>query len=223
MSAMRAYGRMLTSIPRIDDLLEPHPGDSLRAFFRVFVPIEPIALGLYIAASLVVVVAAARIWRSRAAFELRASSILLATILISPHAFAYDLILLAPVFLLLVNWMTARTGSRGWQEAPGLHAFDRVMVWSLCALFIAPLLAAVPVMVRLQCSVTAMLTLLAATHRASRRHTPAPEIRRLAHVPRSHGAAAAMPDGATTMPGSDPVCTDVPPADSPARLRPATR
>jgi hypothetical protein len=164
--AMRAYAGMMMSIPRIDNLLEPHPGDSLRAFFRVFVPVESIALGLYVAASLAVIIVTARLWRSGAAFELRASAILVATILISPHAFAYDLVLLAPAFLLLANWMAAQGGAPSRQ----LHL---QVVWSLCALFMAPLLAAIPAVLRLQFSVTAMAVLLAALQQASRLQTDA--------------------------------------------------
>jgi hypothetical protein len=107
-------------------------------------------VALYVAASCAVLVFAARAWRSDARFELRASALVIAAILISPHAFAYDLILLAPVYLLLANWLA---------EAPP-DPRTRVVAWSLCALFVAPLLAAVPAPIRLQFSVTAMATVL---------------------------------------------------------------
>jgi hypothetical protein len=42
--AMIGYARILLSMQRIGDLLEPRPGDSLRALFRVFVPWEPLAV-----------------------------------------------------------------------------------------------------------------------------------------------------------------------------------
>jgi hypothetical protein len=160
-SAMDAYVRMMASIPRIDNLLEPHPGNSLRSFVRVFVPVESIALALYAAASLAVVIVTARLWRSGAAFELRASAILVATILISPHAFAYDLVLLAPVFLLLANWIAGHGAGCSRQ----LHS---QVSWCLCAMFVAPLLAVIPAVLRLQFSVTAMAILLSAVQRASR-------------------------------------------------------
>jgi hypothetical protein len=149
-AAMNGYWTILESVQRIGDLLEPRPGDSLRSFFKVFVPSETAAWALYVAASCAVLIIAARIWRSDARFEVRASAVVIATILISPHAFAYDLILLAPVYLLLANWLAERPADPR----------ARIMGWSLCALFVAPLLAAVPAPIRLQFSVTAMTTIL---------------------------------------------------------------
>ncbi len=156
-AAMNGYWTILLSVQRIGDLLEPRPGDSLKSFFKVFVPSGPAALVLYVAASCGVLAITARVWRSDARFELRASAVVIATILISPHAFAYDLILLAPVYLLLANWLA---------EAPP-DPRTRVAAWSLSALFVAPLLAAVPAPIRLQFSVTAMAALLVSIYRMS--------------------------------------------------------
>jgi hypothetical protein len=66
--------------------------------------------------------------------------------------------------MLLANWLT---------ETP----FDqraRGATWSLCALFLAPLLAAVPAPIRLQFSVTAMATLLFCLQPADRSLAVAP-------------------------------------------------
>jgi hypothetical protein len=145
------------SVQQIGDLLEPRPGDSLKSFFKVFVPSEAAALVAYVAASCIAVAITARIWRSGARFELKASAVVIGTILISPHALAYDLILLAPVYLLLANWLA---------ETPA-DPRTRIMAWSLCTLFVAPLLAAVPAPIRLQFSVTAMAALLVSIYRLS--------------------------------------------------------
>lgn len=149
-AAMRGYWAILVSTAQIGDLLEPRPGDSLRSFFRVFVPSQTLALALYVAASCGALALAARIWRGPARFEERAPALVLTAILISPHAFAYDLILLAPVYLMMANAF-----ARVSVEPP-----PRAVVWTLCALFVAPILAAVPAPLRLQCSVTAMAVLL---------------------------------------------------------------
>jgi hypothetical protein len=217
-AALLGYARILASIQQIGDLLEPRPGDSLRSFFTVFVPFEPLAFALFLMASGVVAIAAARIWRSDAPFELRASAAVLAMILVSPHAFAYDLILLAPVILLMSNWIV-RTRTVEEQAVPAGRFAD----WVLCALFSVPLLAAVPPPVRLQLSVGAMVTLLAVTHRASRSYTRAQESRQPAHAPQSPAGAAATPDGATTAPAPGRAYTGERQSDSPARLRPAIR
>jgi hypothetical protein len=149
-AAMTGYGTILLSIQQMGDLLEPRAGDSLRGFFKVFVASPSAATVLYVAACCAVLAIGAAVWRSAARFEHRASAVVLATILISPHAFAYDLILLAPVFLLTANWLAEEpTGTR-----------TRIVAWTLCALFVAPLLAAVPAPLRLQFSVTAMAALL---------------------------------------------------------------
>jgi hypothetical protein len=165
---LSAYVRALEQVPRLGDLLEPYPGDSLRSFFKVFVPSTPLALVLYVAAALVTVYIAARIWRSDAPFEIRASGTVVATLLISPHAFPYDLILLAPVYLLLANWL--------------LEHHSRKESWpmslTLYASFAAPLLSVLPAPLRLQCSVTAMALLLLLLWRVADGAdiTPAPEL-----------------------------------------------
>ena len=148
---MSAYWRTLRAVQRFGDLLEPYPGDSLRSFFKVFVPFEKAALVAYLLVAAATLYVAMRIWRSRASFELRSSGVVLATLLISPHAFPYDLILLAPVFFLLANWLA---------EHPSQPP-SRAISLTLSALFVAPLLRALPPPVRIQFSVTAMALLLA--------------------------------------------------------------
>jgi hypothetical protein len=71
-------------------------------------------------------------------------------LLISPHVFEYDLILLAPVYFLLTNALAASAIEEG---VP-------VIVWGLCALFVAPLMTGIPPAIRLQFSVTAMVAIL---------------------------------------------------------------
>jgi hypothetical protein len=175
--AMFGYARVMSSVQQIGDLIEPRPGDSLRAFFKVFVPWETPALLLYGAAGALAVVMAARTWRSHAPFALRASAVVIATILISPHAFGYDLILLAPVYLVLADHLAGEAAT----DLPS-SAAERVMAWSLCALFFAPLFTALPAVIRLQFSVSAMAALLTAMSHSSRPYTLAPVSKALAPV-----------------------------------------
>jgi hypothetical protein len=155
-AAMRGYWTILVSLQRAGDLVEPRAGDSLRSFFKVFVPSPAAATLLYIVASIGALAIASRVWRSDAAFERRASAMLLAIVLISPHALPYDLILLAPVFILTANWLAAHKA----------QIDVRPITWSLCALFAAPILAVLPAVLRVQCSVTAMAVLLVCSDRA---------------------------------------------------------
>jgi len=150
-AVMSAYWRTLQAVQRFGDLLEPYPGDSLRSFFKVFVPSEAAALVAYVLCAVATLWVAMRIWRSDAPFELRSSGVVLATLLISPHAFPYDLILLAPVFFLLANWFA---------DHPSRPP-SRTISFTLCALYIGPLLRVLPAPIRLQFSVTAMALLLA--------------------------------------------------------------
>jgi hypothetical protein len=149
-SVMSAYWRMLRDIPRIADLLEPEPGHSLRGLFKVLMRFEPAALLLYGAAAFVTLLITARVWRSNAPADIRLSAVVLAMILISPHVNAYDLILLAPVFFLLANWLVLSSGdTRG----------KALSTW-LCLLIAAPIVGKLPAILRLQFSVTAMAAIL---------------------------------------------------------------
>jgi Glycosyltransferase family 87 len=149
-SVMGAYWRMLRAVPGIADLLEPQPGDSLRGLFKVLVPFEPAAWLLYGTAAVVTLVISARVWRSHAAIEIRLSAIVLAMILISPHVNAYDLILLAPVFFLLANWLVLSPADRRGRT---------LSIW-LCILMAAPIVRGLPAILRVQFSATAMAAIL---------------------------------------------------------------
>jgi len=157
-AVMNAYWRTLLAIQRIGDLLEPFPGDSLRSFFKVFVPSPTVALVAYVAAAAAVLWVAGRIWRSKAPFEIRASSVIVAMLLISPHALPYDLILLSPVYFLLANWVADEPS----RPLPG------AILLALGAMFLAPLLGVLPVPLRLQFSATAMTVLLVWLWQAAR-------------------------------------------------------
>jgi alpha-1,2-mannosyltransferase len=152
---MHAYFDMLKSVQQIHHLLEPRAGDSLRGFVGLFVPWPAAALTLYLLAAAVVLHTAATVWRSRASIDVRASAVVVAMVLCSPHAFGYDLIVLAPVFLLLANWIVQHRS----------HPFAGTVAWTLAVLFLAPVLTALPSVIRVQCSVTAMAVLLLFLHR----------------------------------------------------------
>jgi len=48
------------------------------------------------------------IWKRSQEWALRLSALLLATVLVAPHLTVYDLMILAPAFLLLSDWAIAR-------------------------------------------------------------------------------------------------------------------
>jgi hypothetical protein len=62
---------------------------------------------LYTLSALGILVLAVQSWRRKAPLAVRFSALLLATVLVSPHLTVYDLVILAPAFLLLGNWALA--------------------------------------------------------------------------------------------------------------------
>jgi len=120
---MRAYLQALVHVGEILPLFEPRPYQthSLRSFWSLLLPWPHIALGLYVVSAFVVLALAVRCWRSGASLEIRYSMLLFATVLVSPHLTVYDLVILAPAFLLLSDWVLAHRDSAPW-IAPLLYA-----------------------------------------------------------------------------------------------------
>ena len=97
---MRAYFDTLWHIPRWIGTAEPGMAQaqmhSLRSFWALLVPWPTVALVLYVLSSTVVLIIAAASWKSLVNLALRFSSLIFAAILINPHLFVYDLLVLAP-------------------------------------------------------------------------------------------------------------------------------
>jgi len=77
---------------------------SLYSFSEILIPWHPGVWALYLTCSVGVIALAAAIWRSSSPLPLRFSALSLAAVLVNPHIYVYDLLALAPVFLLLVDW-----------------------------------------------------------------------------------------------------------------------
>jgi hypothetical protein len=105
-AVMKEYLRALIHIRDVIPMLEPRPYQmhSLHAFWSLLIPWPLPASFLYVLTSVALLGVAARCWRSYAALELRYSALLLATVLVAPHLTVYDLLILAPAFLLLTDW-----------------------------------------------------------------------------------------------------------------------
>ncbi len=107
-AVMRAYFSMLlhsATHPGGTELLySPVQMHSLRSFFTLLIPWPHFELGLYVIMSLGVIGGAAVIWRSQSHPEIRFSALILASVLVNPHIYIYDLVALCPVFLLLADW-----------------------------------------------------------------------------------------------------------------------
>jgi len=102
------YFHHLAHVSEVYALLEPRPYQmhSLRAFWAMLVPWPHYAFGLYLATAIAALGVTAAYWKSPAPLSLRYSVLLLATVLVSPHLTVYDLLILAPAFLLTADWLT---------------------------------------------------------------------------------------------------------------------
>ena len=88
---------------------------SLRSFWSSLLPWPRVALILYGVSALAVLVFAVRVWKGGLPPALRFPTFLFATVLVSPHLSVYDLIILAPAFLLLADWAMSHADD---QSAP---------------------------------------------------------------------------------------------------------
>jgi hypothetical protein len=144
------YFRSVRHVGEIAGVLEPIPYQmqSLRSFFSVLVPSSNVAYAAYLLTAVVVIVLAARCWRSAAALELRYSVLLLATVLVNPHVNPYDLVVIVPVFILVAEWSitNGRAGNLLW------------MLLFLC--YYLPAMTFLPTMTHVQFSVIAMAVLM---------------------------------------------------------------
>lgn len=78
---------------------------SLRSFWTLLIPWPNAALVLYLLCSIAVIGMAAAVWKSSAPLALRFSALTLAAVLVNPHLFVYDLLVLAPALMLLADWV----------------------------------------------------------------------------------------------------------------------
>jgi hypothetical protein len=78
---------------------------SLPSFFNLILPWPHVALVTQLSVSTALLAATWRVWRSDAALPVRYSMLLLTTVLVSPHFYVYDLIILVPVAFMLTDWL----------------------------------------------------------------------------------------------------------------------
>ncbi|MFZ0816014.1 MAG: glycosyltransferase family 87 protein [Candidatus Sulfotelmatobacter sp.] len=149
---LRQWIRMLLDAPRLLPLLEPRPYQthSLRTFWTMLIPSPPASLALYVISAILVLAVAVASWRSQTPLSLRYSALLLASILLAPHLTVYDLVILAPAFLLLSDWIITHF------DHPATPQFKLLLYLA----FILPLLGPLARWTHLQLSVPVMAALL---------------------------------------------------------------
>jgi hypothetical protein len=145
--ALQAYARTMAEIPRIEYLLEP---DGWRMHsIRTLTRLVPGRIGemIWIGATAWIVIAAVRVWRGSAPLDARFGFLLLASVLVNPHLFGYD----AVILVLSGLWLGA------WLEE--IASPIRAAFWQASYLLSLLLLVPTAAFIRLQLSVVVMLWL----------------------------------------------------------------
>jgi alpha-1,2-mannosyltransferase len=153
-SVMRPYIRTLlhsAGRPGLAELvLSPIQMHSLRTFWALLIPWPPGVWLLYSLSSLAVVGMAAAVWRSSSPPPLRLSALILASVLVNPHIYIYDLLALAPALLLLAEWALSN----------GQHPFTPALRVLLYLTFMLPLFGPLSRWTHVQLSVPVFAALL---------------------------------------------------------------
>ena len=151
---MQAYfARLLHSAshPASTELtFSPIQMHSLESFWRILIPWRPGVWALYLLSSFAVIGIAAAIWKSSAHIALRFSALILAAILVNPHLYIYDLLALAPAFLLLTDWLLDNP------DHPAKPTLDVLLYLA----FLFPLIGPIAYWTHLQLSVIVFAALL---------------------------------------------------------------
>jgi hypothetical protein len=163
---LRDWPHTLLDVPRQLPLLEPrlYQTHSLRTFWTMLVPWFSVSLALYFISAIVVFVLTIASWRSRLPLSLRFSALLFATVLLAPHLTVYDLVILAPAFLLLSDWIVAQSDL----------AATRYLKFLLYLAFALPLLGPLARWTHFQISVLVMAGMLYEIWSAGRKSVPIP-------------------------------------------------
>ncbi|HSS96157.1 MAG TPA: glycosyltransferase family 87 protein [Terriglobales bacterium] len=157
-SIMRNYLDALTHTGQIISLLEPRPYQthSLRTFWTMILPWPSIAFAFYMVSTAVILFLLIRCWKNGDELNIRFGTLLIATVLVSPHLTVYDLVILAPAFLLLTDWTLAQhTENQSFQL--------QLLIYSCFVLF---LLGPIVRIIHVQFSVIAMTAIIFTAHRA---------------------------------------------------------
>jgi Glycosyltransferase family 87 len=160
--SLRTWIKVLRHVPSLLPLLEPklYQTHCLRTFWTLLLPWPRLDLALYILTALLTLALAERCWRSSLSLPLRYSALLLATVLVAPHLTVYDLVILAPAFLLLSDWIVAQPDRA---HTPHLKLL-------LYLAFILPLLGPLARWTHLQLTVPVMLAIVSVVFQLGRRN-----------------------------------------------------
>lgn len=157
---MKNYYYALAHLGNFLSPLEPrvYQTHSLRSLWLLLLPWSFAVWGLYLVSAVAALCLTLLCWRSRASLALRYAALLVASVLVAPHLTVYDLVILAPAFLLLADWAISLP------QSPLADA-TRVLLYFCYPLF---LLGPVSRLTHVQLSVLVMAAMLWVVWRACR-------------------------------------------------------
>src|SRR5688572_14576136 len=160
-SILPAYVAALTRLPEVTSAMEPNKYHmhSWRTFFDLLGLPGPLAFGAYALASAATLAVAVRCWLSAGPLALRFAALLIATVLVDPHLYAYDLVLLIPGFLLLWDWIRSQVDQPVRDVLPAgvptslqRRSFNALFLWLLYICYLSPLFVTLADVGRIQLS-----------------------------------------------------------------------
>jgi alpha-1,2-mannosyltransferase len=159
---MRSYFEMLlhsASRPGATELrFSPILMHSLYSFWELLIPWPRAVWALYLLTSALVVAMTSSIWKSSASRSSAWAALIVASVLVNPHIYIYDLLALVPVFLLVVNSITDEGPARNLNH--GRRMPSPALVVLLYLAFVLPALFPLPRWTYLQLSVPVFAALL---------------------------------------------------------------
>jgi len=167
-AATVAYLRTMTGIVAAGGIpaSQPEHLHSLLGFWRLLLGPGAPSLVLWIASSLVVLAYARRVWRLAGSdSSLQIAALCLAAVLLAPHLYVYDLLLLSPALAALWTW--SERGSR--------LSSERMLQWLVGLAAVAPLSDAIAAASGIQLSTCVVTALSVQCARAiARSHSDSP-------------------------------------------------
>ncbi|HVI08808.1 MAG TPA: glycosyltransferase family 87 protein [Candidatus Binatia bacterium] len=170
---LRQWLRMMWNTPALLSLLEPRTYQThcLRTFWSMLIPSSGVAGVLYLLTTVLVAALAISIWKSALPLSLRYSGFLFATVLLSPHLTVYDLVILAPAFLFLADYLCGSNDHDSAKLKPLLYAT-----------YLSPLIGPLAMWTHVQLSVVLMCAVMFVLWKIGRRSTAGAEAIRPRHV-----------------------------------------
>lgn len=104
LDSIRAYVEFAVRLPRVDELVlavKPYQMHSLRSFWMLL-GAGRFEIELWLLSSLVVLVILARCWRREPAEDMRFAALTVAAMLIDPHLYIYDGVMMVPALLVAI-------------------------------------------------------------------------------------------------------------------------